>query len=66
MEELAKMDDHAASGKIIIAHPLGSGASITAVSDGSSVDTSMGFTPTVAMTHERPYRRPRPGRRHGI
>jgi acetate kinase len=34
----------AASGRVILAH-LGGGASITAVRDGSSVDTSMGLTP---------------------
>ncbi|GAB3220407.1 acetate/propionate family kinase [Spirosoma arcticum] len=32
-------------GRIILAH-LGSGASLSAVRDGKSVDTSMGFTPT--------------------
>jgi acetate kinase len=35
----------AAQGRVIIAH-LGSGASLTAVHDGNSKDTSMGFTPT--------------------
>lgn len=46
MEELANIYGPAvANGKVIIAH-LGSGASITAVLDGKSVDTSMGFTPT--------------------
>lgn len=45
MEELAQIDSAAAKGKIILAH-LGSGASITAVLDGKSMDTSMGFTPT--------------------
>jgi acetate kinase len=34
-----------AEGRIIIAH-LGSGASMVAVKDGQSVDTTMGFTPT--------------------
>jgi acetate kinase len=34
----------AAHGKVILAH-LGSGASVTAVKDGKSMDTSMGFTP---------------------
>ena len=34
-----------AKGKIIMAH-LGNGASITAVHNGKSVDTSMGFSPT--------------------
>ena len=34
----------AANGKVIIAH-LGNGASITALVNGKSIDTSMGFTP---------------------
>lgn len=34
-----------AKGRVILAH-LGSGASLAAVRDGKSVDTSMGFTPT--------------------
>jgi acetate kinase len=34
-----------ANGRVIIAH-LGNGASIAAVRDGKSVDTTMGFTPT--------------------
>ncbi len=34
----------AAGGKVIIAH-LGSGASLAAIKDGKSIDTSMGFTP---------------------
>jgi len=33
-----------ANGKVILAH-LGSGASLAAVKDGRSIDTSMGFTP---------------------
>lgn len=46
MEELQRVaGQEAARGKIILAH-LGSGASVTAVSDGKSIDTSMGFTPT--------------------
>jgi len=45
MEELARLGDPAASaGRVIIAH-LGSGASMTAVRNGQSIDTSMGFTP---------------------
>jgi acetate kinase len=35
----------ATRGRVIVAH-LGSGASLTAVKDGVSVDTTMGFTPT--------------------
>jgi len=45
MEELARLGDPAvANGRIILVH-LGSGASLAAVRDGESVDTSMGFTP---------------------
>jgi acetate kinase len=38
-----------AKGKIIIAH-LGSGASLAAVKNGKSVETSMGFTPASGLT----------------
>ncbi|MBC7695521.1 MAG: acetate/propionate family kinase [Burkholderiales bacterium] len=38
-----------ANGKIIIAH-LGSGASLAAIKNGKSVDTSMGFTPASGLT----------------
>jgi acetate kinase len=45
MEELRRLDDPAAArGRMILAH-LGNGASLVAVRDGQSVDTSMGFTP---------------------
>jgi acetate kinase len=44
MGELRALDAKLAAGRIIIAH-LGSGASVVAVKDGKSVDTSMGFTP---------------------
>ncbi len=45
MEELVRLGDAAAtSGRVILAH-LGNGASMAAVRDGKSVDTSMGFTP---------------------
>jgi acetate kinase len=45
MEELVRVGDPAATaGRVILAH-LGSGASMTAVRDGCSIDTSMGFTP---------------------
>jgi acetate kinase len=36
--------DSAAHGRIVLAH-LGSGASLAAVNNGKSIDTSMGFTP---------------------
>lgn len=46
MGELARTGDPAAEkGRVILAH-LGNGASMAAVRDGKSVDTSMGFTPT--------------------
>ena len=37
-----------ANGKIILAH-LGNGASIVAVKNGKSIDTSMGFTPSAGL-----------------
>ena len=44
MEELIRLGEPAAiNGRVILAH-LGSGASLAAVRDGSSIDTSMGFT----------------------
>jgi acetate kinase len=46
MEELARLGDPAATtGRVILAH-LGNGASMAAVRDGKSIDTSMSFTPT--------------------
>jgi acetate kinase len=42
--ELRKLDAKRAAGRVIVAH-LGSGASMVALQDGKSVDTSMGFTP---------------------
>jgi acetate kinase len=49
MEELARLGDPAAkTGRVILAH-LGNGASLTAVRDGKSIDTSMGFTPTAGL-----------------
>lgn len=48
-EELARLGDPAASkGRVILAH-LGNGASLAAVRDGKSIDTSMGFTPTAGL-----------------
>jgi len=45
MEELGRLGDPAAKrGRVILAH-LGNGASLAAVRDGRSIDTSMGFTP---------------------
>jgi len=49
MTELARLGDPAAvKGRVILAH-LGNGASLAAVRDGKSVDTSMGFTPTAGL-----------------
>jgi len=49
MEELARLSDPAAAtGRVILAH-LGNGASLAAVRDGKSADTSMGFTPTAGL-----------------
>ena len=45
LEELVRVAGAAAGGSVIIAH-LGNGASLAAVKDGLSVDTTMGFTPT--------------------
>lgn len=46
MQELMTVaGEKVARGRIIIAH-LGSGASMAAVKDGKSMDTTMGFTPT--------------------
>ncbi len=45
MEELHRLaGSDIANGKVILAH-LGSGASLAAVKNGKSIDTSMGFTP---------------------
>ena len=49
MEELARLHDPAARrGRVILAH-LGNGASLAAVQDGASIDTSMGFTPAAGL-----------------
>jgi len=49
MEELARLaGPQAAQGRVILAH-LGNGASLAAVRDGKSVDTSMSFTPTAGV-----------------
>ena len=45
MEELGRVDARASKGRVILAH-LGNGASLAAVRNGKSIDTSMGFTPT--------------------
>ena len=49
MEELGRLGDPtAAKGRVVLAH-LGNGASMAAVCDGKSIDTSMGFTPTAGL-----------------
>jgi len=48
MEELRRLDPVAAKGRVILAH-LGTGASLTAVIGGKSMDTSMSFTPTAGL-----------------
>jgi len=49
IEELARVaGTESAHGRVILAH-LGNGASLAAVRDGKSIDTSMGFTPTAGL-----------------
>ena len=49
MEELARVAGaRAARGRVILAH-LGNGASLAAVRDGHSIDTTMAFTPTAGL-----------------
>jgi acetate kinase len=49
IEELAHIaGQEAADGRVILAH-LGNGASLAAVKDGRSIDTSMGFTPAAGL-----------------
>jgi len=49
MQELARLAGaEAAKGQIILAH-LGSGASMAAVRDGQSIDTTMAFTPAAGL-----------------
>jgi acetate kinase len=50
IEELARIaGDKASQGRLILAH-LGNGASLAAVNEGKSIDTSMGFTPAGGIT----------------
>jgi len=44
MEELGRLDPAASKGRVILAH-LGNGASLAAVREGKSLDTTMGLTP---------------------
>lgn len=49
MQELRRLGDPAAqSGRVVLAH-LGSGASMAAVRNGQSIDTSMAFTPAAGL-----------------
>jgi acetate kinase len=49
MDELARLaGTEAAHGRVILAH-LGNGASLAAVRDGQSIDTSMSFTPAAGV-----------------
>jgi len=53
MKELARVGRPGeASGRVILAH-LGNGASMAAVKDGQSIDTTMGFTPTAGLPMSR-------------
>lgn len=45
MRQLENTDPRAAQGRVILAH-LGNGASMAAVRNGQSIDTTMAFTPT--------------------
>src|SRR5436190_2253870 len=48
MQELTRTDRAAAKGRVILAH-LGNGASLAAIRNGASVDTSMAFTPAAGL-----------------
>jgi len=49
MRELARLEgEDVLDSKVILAH-LGNGASLAAVKDGKSIDTSMGFTPSAGL-----------------
>ena len=49
MRELARLEgEDVLDSKVILAH-LGNGASLSAVKDGKSIDTSMGFTPSAGL-----------------
>ena len=45
LQELRQIDEPAAGGRVVIAH-LGNGASMAALQEGRSIDTTMGFSPT--------------------
>jgi acetate kinase len=48
MSELRRLDGPLADGRVVIAH-LGNGASMAALHQGKSMDTTMGFTPTAGL-----------------
>ena len=48
MEQLGELDPAAAKERVILAH-LGNGASLAAVSNGKSIDTSMSLTPAAGL-----------------
>jgi acetate kinase len=48
MHELVRLDPGAARGRVILAH-LGNGASLAAIRDGRSMDTTMAFTPAAGI-----------------
>ncbi len=48
MSELCRLDARLAGGRVVIAH-LGNGASMVAVRQGKSMDTTMGFSPTAGL-----------------
>jgi acetate kinase len=48
MRQLERVDPEAAHGKVILAH-LGNGASMAAVKEGRSIDTTMAFTPAAGL-----------------
>lgn len=53
MKELARVGKPGeANGRVILAH-LGNGASMAAVKDGQSIDTTMGFTPAAGLPMSR-------------
>ena len=59
--ELRSLDGALAEGRVIIAH-LGNGASMVALRQGKSIDTSMGFTPLEGLVMGTRSRRCRPRR----
>jgi acetate kinase len=48
ISELRRLDGALADGRVVIAH-LGNGASMVALHQGKSMDTTMGFTPTAGL-----------------